>query len=117
MNSEILNNVICLGKWQITCTATKKRSPQVHPPALFLHSSPHNWVRKCPNFLPFIDKLPYINFTVGKALCMDVCYLFIFYIHHFSLNRTDVAAKQDVSLKGKMESGNVSVVLRRHAQG
>ena len=25
---------------------------------------------------------------------MDVCYLFIFYIHHFSLNRTDVAAKQ-----------------------
>jgi hypothetical protein len=39
--------------------------------ALFLHSSPHNWVRKCFDFLPFINKLPYIYFTVGKALCMD----------------------------------------------
>src|ERR1700728_4188851 len=64
------------------------------PPGLFLHSFPHNWVRKCLDFLPLIGELPYIYFTVGKALCMDVCYLFIFYIHHFSLNRTDVAAKQ-----------------------
>ena len=38
---------------------------------------------------------------------MDVCYIFIFYIHHFSLNRTDVATRKDVSLiiKGKMNSG------------
>ena len=38
-------NVICLGKWQITCTATKNRSLLL--PALFLYSSSHNWVRKC----------------------------------------------------------------------
>ena len=33
-------NVICLGKWQITCTATKKAITL--PPALFPHSYPHN---------------------------------------------------------------------------
>ena len=28
INSKISNNVICLAKWQITCTATKKRLPR-----------------------------------------------------------------------------------------
>jgi hypothetical protein len=32
--------------------------------ALFLHSPPHNWVRKCFDFLPFINKLPLKAITV-----------------------------------------------------
>jgi hypothetical protein len=70
-------NVICLGKWQITCTATKSDHISCPlstlPPALFLHSSPHHWGRKYLDFLPFIGELPYIYFTVGKALWMDGC--------------------------------------------
>jgi hypothetical protein len=75
-------NVICLGKWQITCTATKSdHFMSILPSALFLHSSPHNRVIKCLDFLTFIDKLPYIYFTVDKALCMAVCYLFIYILY------------------------------------
>jgi hypothetical protein len=98
MNSEILNNVIChapnLPGKIADNMHSRKKSDHLLPPALFLHSSPHNWVRKCLDDLPFIDKLTYTYFIVDKALCMDVCYLFIFYIHHFSFNRTNVAAKQ-----------------------
>jgi len=36
---------------------------------------------------------------------MDVCYLFIFYIHHFSLNRTDVAAKQRCATQNQRQDG------------
>jgi hypothetical protein len=64
------------GKMADNMHSHKKQSSL--PPALFLHSSPHNWVRKCLDFLTFIDKLPYTYFTVDKALCMAVCYLFIF---------------------------------------
>jgi hypothetical protein len=83
------------GKMADNMHSHKKQSSHPSCLLLFLHSSPHNWVRKCLDFLTFIDKLPYTYFTVDKALCMAVCYLFLFiYIHHFSLNRTDVAAKQ-----------------------
>jgi len=70
---------------------------------LFLHSSPHNWVRKCLGFLPFIGELPYIYFTVGKALWMSVIYLyFIFTI--FLLTEQMWQPSKDISLKikGKM---------------
>jgi hypothetical protein len=55
------------------------------PPALFLHSSPHNRVIKCLDFLTFIDKFPYTYFTVDKALCMAVCYLFIYLYFIFTI--------------------------------
>ena len=55
------------------------------PPALFLHSSSHNRVIKCLDFLTFIDKFPYTYFTVDKALCMAVCYLFIYLYFIFTI--------------------------------
>ena len=36
---------------------------------------------------------------------MDVCYVFIFYIHYFSLNRTDVAAKQRCVTQNQRQDG------------
>ena len=36
---------------------------------------------------------------------VDACYIFIFYIHHFSLNRTDVAAKQRCVTHNKRQDG------------
>jgi hypothetical protein len=65
------------------------------PPALFLHSSPHNWVRKCLDFLPFIGELPYIYFTVDKTLCMYVCmYVIYLYFIFIIFLLTEQTAKQ-----------------------
>ena len=36
---------------------------------------------------------------------MDVCYISIFYIHHFSLNRNDVAAKQRCVAHNQRQDG------------
>ena len=93
-------NVICLGKWQITCTATK--NPISSPPALFLYSSSHNWVRKCLGSYPLLIKCLY-----RWQGTMYVCYIFIFYIHHFLLTEQMWQPSKDVSLiiKGKMVSG------------
>ena len=51
-----------------------------------------------------------------SALCLDVIYLyFVFTI--FLLTEQMWQPSNDVSLKGKMESGNFSAVLKRDAQG
>ena len=101
-------NVICLGKWQITCTAIKNRSLLL--PALFLYSSSHNWIRKFLGFLPFISTMLYIYYhwqgTKYNNVWMSV--ISIFYIHHFSLNRTDVShvtAKQRCVTHNQRQDG------------
>ena len=104
MNLEISNNVIChanvicLGKWQITCTATKNDH------GCFLPCFLPQLGEKMPWFLPFINKMP-LPLT-RHYVWMSVIYLyFIFTI--FLLTEQMWQPSKDVSLiiKGKMVSG------------
>ena len=69
------------------------------PPALFLHSPPHNWVIKC------LDFLPSIYISILQLARHYVWILFVFYILCFSLNRTDEATKQRCVTHNKRQDG------------
>ena len=69
------------------------------PPALFLHSPPHIWVIKC------LDFLPSIHISILQLARHNVWILFIFYILHFSLHRSDEATKQRCVTHNKRQDG------------
>ena len=74
------------------------------PPALFLHSSPHNLGRKMFHFLPFIDKLPYIHLQLTRHyVWMSVIYIYI--VFTTSPNRTDVGSKQKYVTHNQRQDG------------
>ena len=91
-------NVICLGKGQITCTATQKTDLITSCPVsvLFLPQLGE----KMPWFLPFINKMP------SPLTRHYVCLLYIYILYSpFSLNRTDVAAKRRCVTHNKRQDG------------
>jgi hypothetical protein len=71
----------------------------------FLHSFPHNWVRKCLDFLPFIDNFSILHWQGTMYRCLLYYYILYLYSPFFSKQRTDVAAKKRFVTHNQWQDG------------